>query len=133
MFFLNAYLEYSQEQTVVIATKSGVLLKMEFPLILVARQRTSHVLYLLSISLLQNIANTLFDTIGEIKGPLLYCFRFEMILNSLLLSQKCRQRERTSLRDALRLPSNSILKIIRHQLLYAMNFEGSFYMCIKFQ
>ena len=133
LFFLNAYLEYSQEQTVVIATKSGVLLKMEFPLILVARQRTSHVLYLLSISLLQNIANTLFDTIGEIKGPLLYCFRFEMILNSLLLSQKCRQRERTSLRDALRLPSNSILKIIRHQLLYAMNFEGSFYMCIKFQ
>ena len=44
------------------------LLKMEFPLILVARQRTSHVLFLLSLSLLQNIVNTLFDTIGEIKG-----------------------------------------------------------------
>ena len=37
--------------------------------ILVARQQTSHVLSLLSISL-QNIANTLFDTIGEIKGIL---------------------------------------------------------------
>ena len=48
------------------------LLKMKFPSILVAGQRTSHVLYLLSISLLQNIANTLFDTIGEIKGPLFY-------------------------------------------------------------
>ena len=36
------------------------------------RHRTSHVLYLLSISLLQNIAYTLFDTTGEIKGPLLY-------------------------------------------------------------
>ena len=106
---------------------------MEFPSILVARQRTSHVLYLLSISLLQNIAHTLFDTIGEIKCSLLYCFRFEMILNSWLLSQKCRQRERTSLRDGLRLPSNSTLKIIRHQLLYAMKPEGSFYMCIKFQ
>ena len=74
---------------------------------LVARQRTLHVLYLLSITLLQNIANTLFDTIGEIKGPLLYCFRFEMILNSWLLSYKCRQRERIILRDGLRLPSNS--------------------------
>ena len=50
-----------------------------------------------------------------------------------LLSQKCRQRERTSLRDGLRLPSNSTLKIIRRQLLYAMKPEGSFYMCIKFQ
>ena len=87
------------------------LLKMEFPSILVARQRTSHVLYSLSISLLQNIANTLFYTIGEIKGPLLYCFSFEMIFNSRLLSQKCRQRERTSLRDGLRLPSNSTLKL----------------------
>ena len=89
------------------------LLKMEFPSILVARQRTSQILYLLSISLLQNIVNTMFDTIGKIKGPLLYCFRFEMILNPWLLSQKCRQRERTSLRDGLRLPRNSILKIIR--------------------
>ena len=78
------------------------LLKMEFPSILVARQRTSHVLYFPSISLLQNIANKLFDTIGEIKGPLLYCFRFEMILNSWLLSQKRHQRERTSLRDGHR-------------------------------
>ena len=26
---------------------------------------------------LQNIANTLFDRISEIKGPLLYYFRFE--------------------------------------------------------
>ena len=104
---------------------------MEFPSILVAR--TSYVLYLLSISFLQTIANTLFDTIGEIKGPLLYCFRFEMILNSWLLSQKCRQRERTSLRDGLRLPSNSLLKIIRRQLIYAMKPEGSFYRCIKFQ
>ena len=80
---------------------------MEFPSILVARQRTLHVLYLQSVTLLQNIVNTLFDTIGEIKGPLLYCFRFEMILNS---CQKCRQRERTSLKDRLRLPSNSALK-----------------------
>ena len=78
-----------------------------------------HVLYLLSITLLQNIANTLFDTIGEIKCPLLYCFIFEMILNSWLLSQKCCQHERTSLRDGLRLPSNSALKMIRRQLLYA--------------
>ena len=99
---------------------------MEFPSILVARQRTSHVLYLLSISLLQNIANTLFDTIGEIKCPLLYFFRFEMILNSWLLSQKCRQFERTSLRDGLRLPSRNKLKIIRHPFLYAMRPEGSF-------
>ena len=107
---------------------------MEFPSILVARQRTSHLLHLLSISLLQNIANTLFDTIiGEIKGPLLYCFIFEMILNSWLLSQKCRQRERTSLRDGLRLPSNSTLKIKRCKLLHAMKADGSFYMCIKFQ
>ena len=92
-----------------------------------------HVLYLLSIRLLQNIANTLFDTIEEIKGPLLYCFRFEMILDSWLLSQKCRQRERTSLRDSLRLPSKSALKMIRRQLLYVMKPEGSFYMCLKFQ
>ena len=105
---------------------------MEFPSILVARQRPSHVSYSLSISLLQNIANTLFDTIGEIKGPLLYCFRFEMILNSWLLSQKCHQRERTSLRDGLRLPSNVTLKIIRRQYLYAMKPEGYLYMCIKF-
>ena len=106
---------------------------MEFLSILVARQRTLHVLYLLSITLLQNIANTLFDTIGEIKGPLLCCFRFEMILNSWLLSQKCRQRERTSLRDDLRLPSNSTLKMIKRQFLPVMKPEGSFYMCIKFQ
>ena len=106
---------------------------MEFSSILVARQRTSHVLYLLTISLLQNIAKTLFDTNGEIKGPLLYCLRFEMNFNSWLLSQKCRQRERTSLRDGLRLPSNNTLRIIRCQLLYAMKPEGSMYMCIKFQ
>ena len=92
-----------------------------------------HVLYLLSITLLQNIANTLFDTAGGIKGPLLYCFRFEMILNSWLLSQKCRQRKRTSLRDGLQLPSNSALKIIGCQLPYVMKPEGSFSMCIKFQ
>ena len=106
---------------------------MEFPSILVARQRTSHVLYLPSISLLQNIANKLFDAIGEIKGPLLYCFRFEMILNSWLLSQKRHQRERASLRDGLRMPSNNTLTILRRQLLYAMKPEGSFYMFIKFQ
>ena len=47
---------------------------MKCPSILVARQRILHVLYLLSIILLQNTANTLFDTIGETKGPLLYCF-----------------------------------------------------------
>ena len=75
---------------VVIATKSGILVKMKFPSILVAMQGTLHVLYLLSIKLLQNIANTLFDTTGEIKGPLFYCFIFEMILNSWLLSKKCR-------------------------------------------
>ena len=92
-----------------------------------------HVLYLLPISLLQNIASTLFDTVGEIKGPIFYCFRFEMILNSLLLSLKCRQRERTSLRDGLLLPSNSALKMIRGQLLYVMKAKGSFYMRIKFQ
>ena len=106
---------------------------MEFPSILVARQRTLHVLYLQSITHLQNIANTLFDTIGEIEGPLLYCFRFEMILNSWLLSQKCRQRESTSLRDSLRLPSNNTVNMTRRQLLYAMKPEGSFYMNIKFQ
>ena len=91
------------------------------------------VLYLLSITLLQNIANTLFDIIGEIKCPLLYCFRFEMILNSWPLSQVCCQRERTSLRDGLRLPSNSTLKMIRRQLIYVMKPRGSFYMCIMFQ
>ena len=88
---------------------------------------------ILSITLLQNIANTLFDTIGEIKSPLLYCFRFETISNSWMLSQKYRQRERTSLSDGLRLPSNNALKMIRRQLLYVMKPEGSFYMCIKFQ
>ena len=92
-----------------------------------------HVLYLLPIALLQNIANILFDAIGEIKGPFLYCFRFEMILNSLLLSLKCRQRDRVSLRDGLRLPNNSALKMIRGQLLYVMKAKGSFYMRIKFQ
>ena len=106
---------------------------MEFSSILVARQRTSHVVYLLSISFLQNIANILFDTIGETKGQLLYCLRFEIILNSWLLCHKCRQRERTSLRDGLRLPSNSTLKIIRRQLVYTTKPEGSFYLSIKFQ
>ena len=86
---------------------------MDFPSILVVRQRKLHILHLLSISLLQNIADTLCDAIGKIRGPLLYCFRFEMILNLWLLSQKCRQRERTSTRDGLRLPSSNILKIIR--------------------
>ena len=100
---------------------------------LVTRQRALHVLYLLSITLLQNIANTLFDTNGEIKGLLLYCFRFEMILNSWLLGQKCRQSDRISLRDGLRLPSNSAFKMIRRQLLYLIKPEGSFYMCMKFQ
>ena len=79
-------------------------------------------MYLLSILLLQNIASTLFYAIGKIKGPLLYmyCFRFEIILNSSLLRQKCRQRERTSLTGGLCLPSNSTLKINRHQHLYAI-------------
>ena len=102
------------------------LSKIECPLNLVDRQRTLHVLYLLSITVLQNIANTLFDTIGEIKGPLLYSFRFEIILNSSLLCQKCRQRERTS-------PSNSTLKMIRRQFLFVMKPEVSLYMFIKFQ
>ena len=106
---------------------------MEFPSILVARHRTLHVLYLLSIRLLQNIAKTMFDTLEEIKGSLLYCFRFEMILNSWLLSQKCRQCERTSLRDGLWLPSNSTLKMKRRHHLYIIKPKGSFYMCIKFQ
>ena len=101
---------------------------MEFPSILVAKQRKWHALYLPSITLLQNIANTLFDTIGGIKGPLLYHIRFEMILHSLLLSQKCRQQEHTSLRDCLLLPSNGLLKMNRRQLPV-----GSFYMCLKFQ
>ena len=116
-----------------IATNLVFKSKIEFPSILVARQRALHVLYLLSFTLLQNVANILFDTIGEIKGPLSYCFRFEMILNSWLLSQKCRQRERTLLKDGLRLPSNSIRKMRRRQLLYVMKPRGSFYMCIKFQ
>ena len=108
---------------------------MEFSSILVDRQRISHVLYLLSISLLKNIANTSFDTTGEIKGLLFYCFRFEMIFNLWLLSQKCRQLEGTSLyiRDGLRLPRNSTLTIIRCHLLYARKPEGSLYMCINFQ
>ena len=75
--------------------------KIEFPYILVARQRTLQVLFLFSIKLLQNIANRLFDTIGEIKGPFLYCFRFELIINSWLLSKKCLQCERILLRDGL--------------------------------
>ena len=92
-------------------------------------------MYLLSILLLQNIASTLFDTIGKIKGPLLYiyCFRFEIILNSSVLRQKCCQRERTSLRGGLRLPSNSALKMIRRQHLYAIKHKRSFYRCFKFQ
>ena len=61
------------------ATKSGILVEIGISAISVARQRTLHVLYLLSLTLRQNIANTLFDTTGEIKGPLLYCFRFEMV------------------------------------------------------
>ena len=56
-----------------------------------------HALYLLSITLLQNIADTLFVTIGEINCPLLYCFIFEMILNSWLLSQKCSLTEKNAL------------------------------------
>ena len=113
---------------VAIATNLVFLSKIEFPLILVARQRTLHLLYLFSIRLLPNIANKLFDTTGEIKW-----FKFEMILNSWLLSQKCGQCESTSLRDSLQLPSNSTLKRIRHQLLYAMKPEGSVYMSIMFQ
>ena len=66
---------------VAISIISDVLSKTEFPSILVARQRALHVMYLLSITPLQNIANTLFDTIGEIEGMLLYYFRFELILN----------------------------------------------------
>ena len=85
-------------------------------------------MYLLSILLLQNIASTLFNTIGKIKGSLLYmyCFRFEIILNSSLLRLKCRQRERTLLRGGLRLPSNSTLNMIRRQHLYAIKHKGSF-------
>ena len=100
---------------------------------MVARRRTLHVWNSLSIALLQNIANTLFAMIGVIKGPLLYCFRFDLILISPLLSQKWHQRELTALRDGLLLPSNSTLKTIRCQLLYAMKPAGSFYICIKFQ
>ena len=73
----------------------------------------------------------MFDTIGEIKSPLLFCFIFEMNLNSWLLSQKCRQRKRTSLRDGLRLPSNSALEMIRRQFVYEMKPEGSFYIQIQ--
>ena len=85
-------------------------------------------MYLLSILLLQNIASTLFNTIGKIKGSLLYmyCFRFEIILNSSLLRLKCRQRERTLLRGGLRLPSNSTSNMIRRQHLYAIKHKGSF-------
>ena len=107
--------------------------KIVFPSVLVARQQTLYVLYSLSFTVLQNIANTLFDTIGEIKGPLLYCLRFEMIINSWLLCHKCCQSERSSLRGGLWLPCNSTLKMIRHQLLHAMNTEVSLYMCIMFR
>ena len=64
----------------------------------------------------QNVVYTLFGAIGEIKGPLLYRFRFEIILYARLFSQTCRQSERTSLRDGLRLPSNNTLEMIRRQL-----------------
>ena len=54
-----------------------------------------------------------------------------MILNSWLLSQKCRQRERTSLRDGLRLPSNeddktstSICNEARRFILYVYKFSA---------
>ena len=60
----------------------SIFAKNKIPSILVARQRTSHVLNLLSIAILQNIANTLFASTGVRKGMLLYCFRFELILNS---------------------------------------------------
>ena len=77
----------------------------------------------------------MYDTICKIKGPLLYmyCLRFEIILNSYLLRQKCRQCDRTLLRGGLRLPSNSTLNMIRRQHLYAMKHKGSFYRCFKFQ
>ena len=59
---------------VAIVTKSGVLSKIEFPSIFVARQWTLYVLCFLSITLLQNkVLNTLSDAIGETKGPFLYC------------------------------------------------------------
>ena len=90
--------------------------KHEFLSILVARQETLHVLYELSITLFQNVVYTLFGAIGEIKGPLLYRFRFEIILYARLFSQTCRQSERTSLRDGLRLPNNNTLEMIRRQL-----------------
>ena len=50
--------------------------KIDLTSILVARQRTLHVLYLFSITILQNIANTLFATIGEIKAVLDLIFFF---------------------------------------------------------
>ena len=64
-----------------------VFCQRNYPSILVARQRTLQALHLTSIKLLRNIANKLFGTNGEIKGPLLYCFRFEKILNSWLLQR----------------------------------------------
>ena len=54
--------------------------------------------YLRSIKLLQNIANTLLNTTEVIKGLLFYCFSFEILLNSWLLSQKYGQGECTSSR-----------------------------------
>ena len=90
-------------------------------------------MYCIYYLFVQNIANTLFDITGEIKCQLFFCFRFEMILKSWLLSQKFCQRERTSLRDSVRLPSNITFKMIRRQLLYVMKPGGSFYVCIKFQ
>ena len=115
------------------ATKYDVLVKNRISIDFGCLATNIVCIVLLSTTLLQNIANTLFDTNGEIQYPLLNCFRFEKFLNSWLLSQKCRQRERTSLRDCLRLPSNSTLKMIRRQLLYVVKPGGSFYMCIKFQ
>ena len=47
----------------------------------------------------KNIGNKLFDIIWEIKCPLLNRLKFKSILNSWLLSPKCRQRERTSQKD----------------------------------
>ena len=44
--------------------------------------------------------------------------------------QKYRQPEHKSLRGSLRLPRNSALKILRRKLLYAMDPEGSLFMCI---
>ena len=51
-----------------------IFVKIEFPPILVARQRILHMSNFVSITLHQNIANTLFATIGVIERSVIILF-----------------------------------------------------------